>query len=196
MDGILNFCLKSLQEPGNFWAMLTAVTTVVLALIAYWQLGDLARTGKSDFLYKLKKDFFTDDARRLMFLIDNDLLEFCSEEISYFQILKPKSPEAEIRLSELGITGSGVSTYLIDDVLLGPLEDVGFLLKRDLLSRDEVYEQFDSYVQACGDNDAIRAYLKFSRTGEGNEDVYDGFQYLYDQLEKWGPKIRATKKNG
>jgi hypothetical protein len=159
MSRIPDFLLKPVQEPGNFWAMLTAVTTVALAWVAYRQLGDLARTGKSDFLYKLKKDFFTDEARRLMFLIENDLLEFRFAEIPYFQILKSQYPDTDIRLAELGITGSGIGTYLVDDLLLGPLEDVGVLLKRDLLSMDEVYEQFDSYVQTCADNAAIEAYL-------------------------------------
>ena len=55
MSGILDFWMKTFQEPGNFWAMLTAVTTVALAWVAYRQLSDLARTGKSDFLYKRKR---------------------------------------------------------------------------------------------------------------------------------------------
>jgi hypothetical protein len=47
----IEFWMKTFQEPGNFWAMMTAITTVALARVAYKQLGDLARTSKSDFLY-------------------------------------------------------------------------------------------------------------------------------------------------
>lgn len=96
-------------------------------------------------------------------------------------------------MTELGISATAISTYLVDDLLLGPLEDVGIFLKRNMLSLDEVYEQFDSYVQLCEDNDAVGAYLKLSRTGEGNEDVYDGIEYLRLKLEDAGPKIRRRK---
>ena len=197
MNWISDYFVKTFREPGNVWAMLTAITTVALAWVAYKQLSDLARTGKSDFLYKLKKDFFTPETRKLMFLIDNDFLEFESSEIPYFRIVQPQDPATRSRLEELGITGPGISPYLIDDLLLGPLEDVGILLKRDLVSLDEVYEGFDSYVQSCADSRAIRVYLEFSRTDEDNldnDDAWDGFKYLHDELQKSGPKIRARKR--
>jgi hypothetical protein len=98
-------------------------------------------------------------------------------------------------LGEIGITGSSVSTYLVDDVLLGPLEDVGLLLRNNLVSLNDAYEQFDSYVQICAEDRAISEYLRLARDGEGNEDVYDGFQYLYKRLEEAGPAVRDKKRS-
>ncbi len=175
--------------------MLTALTTVALAWVAYKQLSDLARTSKSDFLYKLKKDFFTEETRRLIFLIENELLEFRSTSIPYFQVVQPKDADTQSRMRELGITGSTVNTCLIDDVLLGPLEDVGVLLSRNLVSLDEAYEQFDSYVQICAEDKAIGQYLSWSREGEDDEDVFDHFQMLYEKLKEHGPRIRAEKRS-
>ena len=188
-----DFWLETFRKPETFWSMVTAVTTVVLARVAYKQLSDLARTGKSDFLYKLKKDFFTPEVRQLIFLMENNFLEFRPGDIPYFAIVLAKDAETQSRARELGISGNAVSTYVVDDLLLGPLEDVGILLKRDMVSLHEVYEQFDSYVQLCADNDAVGAYLKFSRDGEDNADVYDGFEYLRLRLEEEGPKIREHK---
>ncbi len=176
--------MKTFREPSNLWSLLTWITTVALAAVAYMQLSDLAQTSKSDFLYKLKKDFFTEEARRLVFLIENELLEFRSADIPYFQIARPGDAETQSRLGEIGITGSSVSTYLVDDVLLGPLEDVGLLLRNNLVSLNDAYEQFESYVQICAEDRAISEYLRLARDGEGNEDVYDGFQYLYKRLEE------------
>lgn len=167
-----------------------------LAAVAYMQLSDLARTSRSDFLYKLKKDFVTEHARGLIFLIENELLEFRSADIPYFQVARLGDAETQHRLGELGITSSNVSTYLVDDVLLGPLEDVGLLLRNNMVSLDEAYEQFDSYVQICAEDKAIGEYLRLARDGEGNEDVYDGFQYLYERLEEAGPAIRDKKRRG
>jgi len=188
-----DFWLKTLQEPANFWAMLTTVITLVLAALAYWQLRKLVLTSRSDFIYRLKKDFFTDEARRLIFLIENGLLEFTSATVGYFQTVKTQEGDTQTRMQELGITSSTVSTYLVDDILLGPLEDLGLLLKRGLVSLEETYEHFDTYVQICADGQAIRDYLQWSREGDGNEDVYDNFQELYERLEREGPKIRARK---
>ncbi|HEY4905273.1 MAG TPA: hypothetical protein VIH89_17480 [Candidatus Sulfotelmatobacter sp.] len=193
MPWTLNFWLRTFQDPGNVWAMITAITTVALVLVAYWQLRALARTSRSEFLYKLKRDFFTDEARRLIFLAENDLLEFQSADISYFRIVQV-SAETQSRLAELGIAGSTISAYQVDDALLGPLEDVGILLRSNLVSLNEAYEQFESYVQICAESKAMGAYLESARTGEGNEDVYDGIQYLYERLEKEGPKIRDKKR--
>lgn len=189
------FWLRTFQEPSNFWAMLTAITTIVLASVAYKQLSDLATTSRSDFLYKLKKDFFTERARRLVFLVENGLLEFRDENIPYFQVVTGSDPHIQSRLAELGITDKSVSAYLVDDFLLGPLEDVGIFLKTNQISMDEAYEQFDSYAQMCFDDSAMRLYLDSTRLGEGNEDVYDGIRYLHDKMENERPKIRAKKKN-
>jgi len=173
--------------------MATAVSTAALIAVAYYQLRDLAKTSKSDFLYKLKKDFFTPEARRLVFLAENNLLRFQQERIPYFQIIRPDA-EATSRMEEMEITGPSISTGLVDDVLLGPLEDVGVLLERNLVSLDEAYEQFDSFVQACVENTAIEQYLAWCRTDEDDDDVYDHLNMLYDKLRVQGPKIRARKR--
>jgi len=188
------FWLKTLQDPATFWSMAAAIATIGLIAVAYYQLRDLAKTSKSDFLYKLKKDFFTPDARRLVFLAENGLLRFHSNQIPYFEIVRPDA-ETINRMGELGITEPSVSTGVVDDVLLGPLEDVGVLLERNLVSLDEAYEQFDSFVQMCVENEAIAQYLVWCRTDEEDDDVYDHVQNLYEKLKARGKEIRAEKRS-
>jgi hypothetical protein len=194
MPWTIEFWLKTLQEPANFWAMITAVTTGALVAVAYYQLKDLAKTNKSEFLYKLKKDFFTEEARCLIFLAENELLEFRSSEIPYFQIVPSDSADTQTLKERHGVTNDLITTGLVDDVLLGPLEDVGILLERNLVSLDEAYEQFDSFVQICAENKAIGEYLDLSRALEDDDDVYDHFQKLYEKLKTRGPEIRAKKR--
>jgi hypothetical protein len=187
-----DFWLKTLRDPEASWAMATAIATVGLIAVANYQLRDLAKTSKSDFLYKLKKDFFTPEARRLVFLAENDLLKFKPGRIPYFEIAAPDAETTE-RMAELDITTSSLSTGLVDDALLGPLEDVGVLLERNLVSLDEAYEQFDSFVQMCVENEAIAQYLACCREDEDDDDVYDHLQNLYERLNVRGKAIRLRR---
>jgi hypothetical protein len=174
--------------------MITAIATSLLVWVAYWQLRNLARTSRSDFLYKLKKDFFTEDARRLIFLVDNDLLEFCESEIPYFRVAHGGNSEIESRLKELEISAPSVSTCEIDDVLLGPLEDVGLLESLSQVTLREAYEVFDTYVEICAENKAIAEYLKWCMSEPDNDDVYDYFRQLYEKLKEHGPRFREDKR--
>jgi hypothetical protein len=85
------------------------------------------------------------------------------------------------------------TTNVIDDLLLGPLEDVGVLWKSGRLSLDEVYETFDYYIRLCVENKAIADYINWVKKEPGNEDIYDRLLLLYKKLKEEGPKIRARK---
>jgi hypothetical protein len=140
---------RSVYDASIFWAMITAVATFVLVFVAYFQLKSLARTSRSDFLYRLKKDFFTHEVRRLLFLVERDYLEFQEEEIAHFKIIGRDQPRVAERMRELGIEGDSVSTYRMEDELLGPLEDVGFLEKIGMVDFREVYETIETYYLKC-----------------------------------------------
>jgi hypothetical protein len=118
---------------------------------------------------------------------------FEKEGIPYFRVVSSDN-ETAARMEEVGVTGSSISTGFVDDVLLGPLEDVGLLVERNLISLDEAYEQFDSYVQLCIENKAVADYIRVCRSGQDDEDVWDHLQALYRSLELRGPEIRAKKK--
>jgi hypothetical protein len=190
----LEFWKKSLEDPGAVWVMVGALTTIGIAYVAFRQLRDLARTSKSDFLYRLKKDFFTEEARQLIFLVENDILEFRSDEMPYFAVVGGDGHHVKDRMKELGFHSETVSTYLMDDVLLGPLEDVGLLERMGRISLVEAYEEFDSYVAICAESEAIMHYLTWSAEGAEEDDVYDNFVYLHTRLRAEGPRIRARKR--
>jgi hypothetical protein len=190
----IDFWIHTLHDAASFWAAVAAVFSAVIAIVAYFQLRNLAQISKSEFLGTLKKDFFTEDARRLMLLVDNDLLEFHGEGIPYFLIVGAEKPGVVERLDELGIKSPTISAYLVEDVLLGPLEDLGVLEKLKRVSIEEAYEHFDAYVTSCAENRAIGDYLKWSVEGE-DDDVYDDFLALYGKLVEQGPRIRKNKRN-
>jgi len=78
---ILNcFCIS--WDCNCFWAATTAVATIALVIVGFWQLKGLNKTSREDFLQKLKNDFFSKNERRLMFLIENKFLKFGSIKIN------------------------------------------------------------------------------------------------------------------
>jgi len=185
---------KSVSDPSVFWAMITAIATIALIAVAYWQLSNLAQTSRSDFLYRLKKDFFTDDARRLIFLAEHELLEFHEQEIPHFEIIGREKISVIERMRELGIKGDSVSVYLVDDALFGPIEDLGVLEKLGLVSLQEVYEAFVTYINICVESEPLKAYLDWSRKDAEDDDVYDNLLNLYNKLKKETPRIRQEKR--
>jgi len=168
--------------------MATFVLTAALVLVAWKELGDLARTSKADFIFRLKNNFFTEDARRLLFLVEEDLLQFEDSEIPYFTIRRVNDPGLCGRFEELGVKGSTVSTYAIDDVLLGPFEDVALFLTGRLITLKHAYEMFDTYVTSCAENAEIRKYIESTRRKPGNSDIYSGFDELCKRLRKITPQ--------
>lgn len=167
--------------------MATFVFTAALVLVAWKELGDLARTSRADFIFRLKNSFFTEEARRLLFLVEENLLQFEDGEIPYFTIRKVDDPILRGRFVELGIKGSTVSTYTVDDVLLGPFEDVALFLTGKLITEKHAYEMFDSYVTSCAENVEIQKYIHSTRQEPRDSDIYSGFDDLYKRLRKAGP---------
>jgi hypothetical protein len=165
------FWERTFSDPVAFWAMATVVATVALVLVAWRELGDLARTSRADFIFRLKNDFFTEDARRLLFMVEESLLQFEDSEIPHFTIRKVDNANLRHRFEELEITGSTISTYVVDDVLLGPLEDVSVFLTEKLMTKKHAYEMFETYVALCLENEEIQKYIQSARRKPPNSDL-------------------------
>jgi len=186
---------STVTDAAAFWAMVAAIAAVILTIVAYWQLRSLAATSRSDFVYRLKKDFFTEETRRLIFLAENELLEFdTGEPIAHFRIVGHEDRTVKERLRDLGIDKFTISTYEVDDALLGPMEDMGVLESMGLISLKEVYEAFVTYINICVENSALRAYLEYSRRDPDDDDVYDHLWTIYNKLKERTPKIRSAKR--
>jgi hypothetical protein len=70
------FLHTNFHDPTAFWTMITRLATVLLIVVAWIQLGSIGKTSQADFIFRLKGEFFTEKARRLIFLIDYEKLKF------------------------------------------------------------------------------------------------------------------------
>ena len=185
----MSWLYRSFVDPPIFWTMVTSLATIVLVIVAWVQLSGLKNTSRADFMYRMRQDFFTPETRRLVFLVQYNLLEFCRDEIPHFRIKDGGSSDA--RFADLGITQHAISTFDLDDLLLGQLEDLAVFKARRLTSLEDTYEFFSYYVQICSENEAIQEYIRYAREQPGGSDIYAGFLKLADDLKTYGAKKRS-----
>jgi hypothetical protein len=161
--------------PEVFWVMATALFTLVLVFVAWRQLRDLAKTSRTDLLYRLRKDFFTSNARTLTLFLDYELLNFVSSPMAFFDV-KQDVLKTEIQ---------AVATQWVDDYL-GILEDIAGLWKAKHITLDEVYESFGYYIELVMEDKAIKDYIEWARKREGErgKDIYENLYAVYMALKK------------
>jgi hypothetical protein len=171
---------KSL-EPEVFWVMMTAVFTLALFLVARSQLRDLARTSRTDLLYRLRKDFFNESARTITLFLDNEMLRFNPGPPACFDVVQ------NIVKTEI----TAVTTQWVDDYL-GLLEDIAGLWKAKQMNLKEVRDSFGYYVTLVAEDNAIQMYVEWAREreGEAGRDIYED---LFD-LHKAIKELETRKK--
>jgi hypothetical protein len=75
------------------------------------------------------------------------------------------------------------STYEIDDLLLGPLEDIASL--EDQLSFDVIYQFFSYYICRVWENGEIKRYVRGARTERAEAaDIYLSSESLAERCAK------------
>jgi hypothetical protein len=179
--------------------VLGAIFTFLLVYVAWAELGNISQTSSADFIHRFKKDFFTEETRTLIHLIDSGYIEFVDEHkdcerISFFKINEEKiknsglPDEIVTRLTKKKV----YSTYEIDDLLLGDFEDVGFLENKGLVDIEMVYNEFSWYVSVVFENPEIQAYLKSQV--EESPDIYENFKYIYTKCKSF-EKVKAENKS-
>ena len=134
------------QAAATLWTFATAMSTLLLVFVGYWQFKKLNKTSSAEFIHKFSQDFFSIETRYLILLIDNDWIEFESDnrKVPIFKINK-KDAELKQMISEIGIDRKFAertyyTSYEIDDFVLGPFEDCANLEKKGILEIGMIYE--------------------------------------------------------
>ena len=182
--------------------MATAVSTFLLCIataaligVGYLQLRQLIQTNGADFADRMKRDFFTTEARRLIFLVEHNFLDFYhpASEIPWFGIVQQPDGPIRNRMRELHADGGKIGTFDVDDVLLGPLEDVAFFEKTGKLDLETVYSFFGSHIEDVMTNKALLDYIAWARRDANASDIYINLEYLHKKLKKYDEVLTSNK---
>lgn len=168
-------CGNSLFD-GLMGALLGVFITAIVAFIAYWQLSAIAKTTSTDFIHKLRNDFFVATTRILIdHLVDNrifyrEILGEASQneesssspdrEMGYFEVdptsILPTFPDM---LKKKLLKKKYYLEVEIDDFLLGHFEDIGLFEEKGLIDTEMAYEEFSYYILRTFENEEIKKYI-------------------------------------
>jgi hypothetical protein len=186
--------LFSFLRNGLFWTALSGVATLLLCWVAYYQLNESNRSAQDQnkiaaeiFLHNLKTDFFTPEARNLIFLMEINALQF--------RVIREdsgKATEMDLLIFEKNIPSkfkkyadsilpakSFFSSNELDDHLLNHFEDLGILYRKHLIDSFDIYEDFSYYISICHEDSAVIKYISWLRQDNKDKDIYQNFDIVY-----------------
>lgn len=188
----------------GYWEMITAIATIVIAGVAFYQLSKSNEISVADFTHRLTNDFFNEKTNELIMMFENGLLEFRIEKIVngrdedkiYLFELSQDKLEANPYLLEflLNPNRKRYSSYEIDDNLLGHFENIGIFESQHQLTIDYVYDEFSYYIELVHENEEIKKYREAIKEDDNSEDVYEKFDYIYDKLKCYGARTTAPER--
>jgi hypothetical protein len=190
------FNLKESLLDGLIGGFIGACIVLLTTWIAWKELDEIKNTNSADFIYKLKNDFFKEDTRNLITLIDLDALKFIENgDMPYFEVVKEKLENFPEDIMDRLTQKKFYAAYEIDDFLLGHFEDVGLLEQKGVLDIEMVYEEFSWYIETTYENCEIKKYIEYSRRDEEDKDIYDKLEYIYYKCKSFGKsKIEIRSK--
>jgi hypothetical protein len=121
------FILNSgFRDTSLLIGLMTTNAELLIAYVAWIQLNKIKNVNSAEFIYKLKKIFFTKEARNLMTLIELDALKYVNDEkLPYFIVLEERIAELPEEIKKELLNKRFYTVYEIDDILLGHFEDIG-----------------------------------------------------------------------
>ncbi|MCM0083038.1 hypothetical protein L4X63_15705 [Geomonas sp. Red32] len=201
-------CLANPMYSGLLGNVLATLFAAFMVWVAWEQWSKLSQTSSADFIHRLTQDFFTSEARTLMSIIDCGSLKFVpaatlpDPEITSDGLIKTqpyftvdlnilKKAHLPQQIMDTLAAKAHYSAWEIDDFLLSPLEDVGMLETKGIVSFDMVYSGFSYYLQRVFNYNDIRKYINSMRqecTGGANQAdlyYYGGLQYIATKCEEY-----------
>jgi hypothetical protein len=180
----------------SFWTFCLVLATLLLYLVAKFQLSGISKTSKADFIKKFNNDFFVEQIRNVIMLLDYQALEYREKSVQ----LGNKNEEAMFPyftidpniLNQLVISDSLLGTlqekkvyssFEMDDLLLGRFEDIGLFEKQGFLDIKDICNHFSWYIDVTWENKEIQKYIKAQRNLYGDR-IYCHFEYVYNKCKK------------
>jgi hypothetical protein len=178
--------------------IIIAFSTILVAGIAWNQLGKTNKISKADFDQRFKTDFFNENTTQLFMLFQYDLLVFKTEPVTD---IDDEFPYFEVNLKQFATNPifAGIkdrySAYEIDNLLLGHFEDLGLFCEKRLMDIDFIYEGFGYYIEEIHENEQIQNYLCWSREEENEEsDTFDKFDDIFKKVKRHGERKHKKLK--
>jgi len=168
--------------------MLTAVATVALVLVGYFQLAELIRTRKSEFIEKLHEDFSTPEERSVFSLIARGRLRF--RDTRSFDVITQETDVIEEIEIEVEIEGERIRASEVTRLILNPLEYLAYMERSKTVILEQVVFLFGPTIRTVGGNEEIWKFINRLRMETVNPALFSQFERLYAKVQKFQLRSR------
>jgi hypothetical protein len=151
------------MEPGSFAEWVGAVVAVGALYVAWTELGAARKTASADFIHRLKDDFFTEEATRIVQSVSEKRLTFIVDTVSPYFLLDGKDR---------------LSMFDMDRHVMLPLENLGALAIGKLIDIKLAYEFFAWHVCLVWKDEAIQKYVAWTRDDPKDNDYFYSLEDL------------------
>ena len=149
----------------------TAVFALIGFCVAYMQLHAIKATDDATFVHELYAEFRTDKLGEFLPRFSCGRLKFkVCEDGDYFH----------------GDNNYLISAHDVSFYLLNPLENVGALAARKLVTIDLVYDFFVWYVNLAWGNEEIQKYIMSLKAKNNDWDAFRRLEALYYRCKVYG----------
>ncbi len=187
------FQKKGKAKPIEKVTLITTAATLILMFCTVFQLHRYTDSLKADFAHKIKIDFFNEEERTLMFLFNNNLLEFkilkdssSKVDYAYFALNKARAKYFQNDSIKLLVNvKDSYSTLEIEDVLLNHFEDLNMYRINNLIGIDYLENGFFAYIESIYKNAQIQKLLNWLKADLGENDSYIGFEELHKFIQDY-----------
>jgi hypothetical protein len=166
---------------GTYPEWATSFFTLVGFVVAFFQLQAIKKTDNATFVHELYREFRTDKLGSFIQLFHRNSLKFI---------------ESKCENHFADNDGHEISAHDVSVYLLNPLESVGALAARDLVTIDLVYDFFGWYVELAWTNQEIRKYIAWLNESSNHWDVYRRLEVLHDRCKVYCDEERLKHDRG
>ncbi len=200
----MTLCTHHHFDWNLFWIAITALASVALCFIAWFQLSKTREINEAEFIQDFKKDFYTARTRELLMLFEYDQIKFIEngsdrskqkglpQDMCLFEVTLPGYKRTDEIPNYFLNNNNLFSEFEIDDFLLGHYEDLGLFYIQKLMSLELIYQVFMPHLKLVLDNQEIKKYIEYQQKQYGNMDVYSNYRLIYGKIIEY-EKLRKSE---
>jgi hypothetical protein len=175
-----------------------AVLTIFICFFGFKQLNELTKNSQEKFAFDFNKEFYSENNRKLIMLIDMDCLKFNKEDPKFPVFMADN--RAQKYLAVCSETNNAKQTKILYssyeiDMLMGLFDQINHFEENDMMSLETIYSDFGWKIVTIWEYPAIKEYVSWIKD-RYKKNLYEGYEKLYIKIKKYEmQKKQATLKN-
>ncbi|MEI6846010.1 MAG: hypothetical protein WCK36_03070 [Candidatus Firestonebacteria bacterium] len=172
-----------------------AILTLFICFFGIKQLNEITASSQESVAFEFNKEFYTENNRELIMLIDMDCLKFSREDPKFPVFLVNERAKEYLTVFDSANnekqTKTRYSSYEID-MLMGLFDRVNHFEENNMLSMDTIDNDFGWKIVTVWEYPAIQEYVSWIKE-RYNKNLYEGYGKLYNKIKNY-EKSKPEKK--